>query len=74
MKSILQRSDRTPFYRWKVDHGKIWEHLSGEIFGQTQISYCNSHTIFNDAPYSMTFNHPLDMHFAAAGLQVINLA
>jgi len=50
--------------RWKVEHGKAWEHLGGELMGQTQISYCEA----RDAEY-LPFNHPIDLHFAEAGIQ-----
>lgn len=56
--------------RWKIDHGKAWEHLSGEVFGQTQISYSQYGIVTSENSSSMIFNHPLDIHFAAAGLQV----
>ena len=56
--------------RWKVDHGKAWEHLGGEVFGQTQIAYSRNGIISDDSTAYMVFNHPLDLHFAAAGLQV----
>lgn len=57
-------------YRWKVDYGKAWEHLGGDVFGQTQISYSLDDMISTDSSRKMVFNHPIDMHFAAAGLQV----
>jgi Ciliary basal body-associated, B9 protein len=58
------------YNRWKVDYGKAWEHLGGEVFGQTQISYSLDDMISTDSSRKMVFNHPIDMHFAAAGLQV----
>lgn len=51
--------------RWKICCGKAWEHLSGELIGQTQVAYCRT----RDSE-SLAFNHPLDVHFAVAGLQV----
>ena len=56
-------SHPTSPHRWKVDFGKAWEHLGGETLGQTQISYCRT----NDKE-AVPFNHPLDIHFAAAGM------
>ena len=53
-------------FRWKVYFGKAWEHLSGEIIGQTQVSYCRTRE-----SEMLSFNHPLDVHFAVAGLQVL---
>ena len=50
--------------RWKVDAGKAWELLGGEGQGQTQVSYCR-HRETEVIP----FNHPIDLHFAEAGLQ-----
>lgn len=50
--------------RWRVDTGKAWQHLGGNIQGQTQISYCKARDT-EDVP----FNHPIDLHFAEAGLQ-----
>lgn len=58
------------YNRWKVDYGKAWEHLGGDVFGQTQISYSSDDMISTDSSHKMTFNHPIDMHFAMAGLQV----
>ena len=54
--------------RWKVYFGKAWEHLSGEIIGQTQVSYCRTRE-----SETLSFNHPLDVHFAVAGLQVCSI-
>jgi hypothetical protein len=50
---------------WKIDHGKAWQHLGGDLVGQTQFAYCR----MKDSDL-LSFNHPLDAHFAAAGLQV----
>jgi hypothetical protein len=52
------------FCRWKVDYGKAWAWLGGEVQGQTQVSYCKS-----SSSECITFNHPMDLHFAEAGLQ-----
>jgi hypothetical protein len=63
--SLLPPSFHTDFpNRWKVDCGEAWEHLGGETLGQTQISYCR----VNDQE-AIPFNHPIDLHYAAAGLQ-----
>lgn len=50
--------------RWKVDTGKAWQHLGGQLQGQTQICYCKARDT-EEVP----FNHPIDLHFAEAGLQ-----
>lgn len=49
--------------RWKVDTGKSWQLLGGDIQGQTQISYA---AVRDNEP--VPFNHPLDLHFSEAGL------
>jgi hypothetical protein len=51
--------------RWKVDGGSGWEHLGGELFGQTQVAYPAG-----DMREALCFNHPLDLHFAEPGVQV----
>ena len=50
--------------RWRIDTGKAWQLLGGEIQGQTQVSYCKARETEN-----VPFNHPIDVHFAEAGLQ-----
>ena len=52
--------------RWKIECGKAWQLLEGEQSGQTQVGYSK---ISLSEP--TVFNHPIDVHFAAAGLQVI---
>jgi hypothetical protein len=52
-------------FRWKIEHGKCWELLGGDIIGQTQVSYCAVKE--NE---EIAFNHPLDLHFAEAGVPV----
>jgi hypothetical protein len=42
------------------------------VFGQTQISYAQDGIVPEFTTSSVIFNHPLDLHFAAAGLQVLN--
>lgn len=49
--------------RWKVEYGKAWDHLGGELLGQTQTAYCNA----KDTEL-IPFNHPIDLHFSEAGL------
>ncbi len=49
--------------RWKVDTGKSWQLLGGDLQGQTQVSYA---AVRDSEP--VPFNHPLDMHFSEAGL------
>jgi hypothetical protein len=52
-------------YRWKIEYGKVWQHLSGELIGQTQVAYAHI-----SEKESLPLSHPLDAHFAVAGLQV----
>jgi hypothetical protein len=52
--------------RWKVEYGKAWQHLGGDTLGQTQIGYPQLLTSDN-----IPFNHPIDLHFAESGLQVV---
>ena len=48
-----------------MDGGSGWEHLGGELFGQTQVAY-PAFSMREAVP----FNHPLDLHFAEPGIQV----
>ena len=41
------------------------------MIGQTQISYAQDGIVPGRNSSSVIFNHPLDLHFAAAGLQVV---
>jgi len=54
-------------YRWKIEYGKVWQHLSGDLIGQTQVAYAHI-----SEKESLPLSHPLDAHFAVAGLQVIS--
>jgi hypothetical protein len=54
-----------PFFRWKLEFGKAWHHLGGELMGQTQVSYCKY-----NADEELNLDHPIDAHFAVTGLQV----
>lgn len=47
-----------------MEVGKAWQHLGGDLLGQTQVSY----TSYN-IQENIIFNHPMDVHFALAGLQ-----
>ncbi len=49
----------------EVDFPRTWEHISGDIVGQTQVSYAR-----NLSSDLLTLNHPLDLHFAEAGMAV----
>lgn len=49
--------------RWKVSKGKCWEHLGGDMSGQTHVGYCQVREL-----EEIAFNHPLDLHFAEAGV------
>lgn len=53
-------------YRWKIDYGKVWQHLSGDLIGQTQVAYAHI-----SEKELLPWSHPLDAHFAVAGLQVL---
>lgn len=61
---LLLQQDEGGYCRWKIDCGKAWEHISGDILGQTQVSYYK-----NISSEKICLNHPLDFHFAEAGLQ-----
>lgn len=50
--------------RWRVEYGSTMERLGGDDQGQTQVAYARYH---ENEP--ITFNHPIDMHFAEVGLQ-----
>ena len=47
---------------WKVDWGKSWSLLEGDVNGQTQFSY-------QESGIKSTWNHPIDLHFACASIQ-----
>ena len=49
--------------KWKVDHGKCWEHLGGDMSGQSHVGYCNVRET-----EEIALNHPIDLHFAEAGV------
>ena len=51
--------------RWKIEFDKAWQHLEGDLVGQTQYSYSRS-GLAEETP----LNHPLDLHFAESGLHV----
>ena len=51
------------FCRYKIDCGKAWEHLGGDLAGQTQVAYS---PVLNSKEM-IPFNHPIDCHFAEAG-------
>lgn len=48
--------------KWTIEFGKYWELLSGEYSGQSQFSYSDPNDL-------TSFNHPLDVHFAASSIQ-----
>ncbi len=52
-------------FRYKIDIGKSCQPLGGELMGQTQVAYGRNHV---DEP--LLLNHPIDLHFGMAGLQV----
>lgn len=64
MEKVINDPTEGAFCRWKVDHGKVWELLGGEVTGQTHISYCST-----NEQEVLPLSHPIDLHFAAAGLQ-----
>lgn len=49
--------------RWKVGYGKCWEHLGGDIEGQSHVGYCKVREV-----EEIALNHPIDLHFAEAGV------
>lgn len=63
--SLIQDASEGAFCRFKVSVGKAWQHLGGELTGQTQVGYVQSSML-----QDVSFEHPLDLHFACAGLQV----
>ncbi len=65
--NLTSDSSEGAFCRWKIEHGKAWQHLGGDLFGQTQVAYCRTRST-----EALSFNHPIDVHFAEAGLQVFN--
>jgi hypothetical protein len=60
---LLEDTTEGASVRWRVDTGKSWQLLGGSVQGQTQVAYCKARDT-----ESIPFNHPLDMHFAEAGL------
>jgi len=64
---LLSDFSEGAFCRYKIDCGKAWEHLDGDLIGQTHVAYCATSAISSSA--MMPFNHPIDCHFAEAGLQ-----
>lgn len=64
-KDLVNDISEGAFCRWKVAHGKAWQHLGGELIGQTQVGYCSG-----SVEDKILFEHPIDLHFACAGLQV----
>ncbi len=52
------------YFRWRIEYGSTMERLGGDEMGQTQVAHGQFHV---DEP--VTFNHPLDLHFAEVGLQ-----
>lgn len=67
--NLTSDSSEGAFVRWKIDHGKAWQYLGGDLLGQTQVAYCRARDT-----EALPFNHPIDVHFAEAGLQVFILA
>jgi hypothetical protein len=64
-RGMITEANEGACVRWKVEHGKAWLMLGGHAQGQTQLGY-PALLASDDIP----FNHPLDLHFAEAGLQV----
>jgi hypothetical protein len=54
------------FCRWRVEFDKAWHHLGGDLTGQTQVAYNT-----NLGSEARPLNHPIDLHFAEAGLHVL---
>lgn len=55
--------------RWSIDIPSSWQHLGGEMLGQTQVSYCRTGLGAVLEKTSVPLNHPIDVHFAFYGLQ-----
>lgn len=51
--------------RWKIEFDKAWQHLEGDLLGQTHYGYPSLGGT-GDTP----LNHPLDLHFSETGLHV----
>eukprot|EP01036_Dinobryon_divergens_P023044 gene23044-31360_t len=62
--NLVSNTSEGAFCRYKIDCGKAWEHLGGDLVGQTQVAYC---PVLNSKEM-IPFNHPIDCHFAEAGL------
>jgi hypothetical protein len=56
------------FCRWKIDFGKAWEHLGGELSGQTHVAYPPS-PLSHSNSHQLPLCQPLDCHFAMGGTQ-----
>lgn len=63
-KDLVNDISEGAFCRWKVSAGKAWQHLGGELIGQTQVAYPS-----HNPTDKVVFEHPVDLHFACAGLQ-----
>ena len=63
-KNMLEDATEGASVRWRVDTGKAWQCLGGSQSGQTHVCYCKARDT-----EAIPFNHPLDLHFAEAGLQ-----
>lgn len=61
---LIEDTTEGAFCRWKIEYGQAWDLLGGDINGQTQVTYCQ----VKDTEF-LPFNHPIDLHFAEAGLQ-----
>lgn len=51
--------------RWRIDFDKAWQHLGGELAGQTHVSHCR-----HVASEELVLNHPIDLHFAETAMHV----
>lgn len=66
---MLMDENEGVLIRWSIDAPSSWQHLGGEVLGQTQVSYCRNGlgTILEKT--CVPLNHPFDVHYAFYGLQ-----
>lgn len=65
-KNLLNSREEGAICRWNIEVGKTWQHLGGDLIGQTHVAYTRG----EEDEDEVIFSHPLDVHFALSGLQV----
>lgn len=68
-RGLIRDSTEGSYCRWKIDTGNAWQHIGGDLTGQTHVSYMNG-SMLSSSTSPLIFNHPIDVHFAEAGIQV----